>query len=74
MALLTLTGLISALLGDGIWDALSALTLGIPVASGAWYGLRHKVRTKTHHPYRKTRSVGPPSGNDFSGGTGHNPA
>jgi hypothetical protein len=29
-------GLVSALLGDGVWDALSWITLGIPVAVIAW--------------------------------------
>lgn len=37
---LTTVGLISALLGDGVWDALSAVTLGIPVAACAWYGFK----------------------------------
>lgn len=37
---LTTVGLISALLGDGVWDALSAVTLGMPVAACAWYGLK----------------------------------
>ncbi|MCC6071033.1 hypothetical protein ACFSQU_15965 [Massilia sp. GCM10020059] len=37
---LTTVGLISALLGDGVWDALSAVTLGVPVAACAWYGLK----------------------------------
>jgi hypothetical protein len=32
LALLTAVGLVSALLGDGIWDALSWLTLGAPIA------------------------------------------
>jgi hypothetical protein len=41
--LLTTIGLVSALLGDGIWDNLSALTLGVPVAACAWYGLRRKT-------------------------------
>jgi hypothetical protein len=40
LAVLTTIGLISALLGDGIWDALSAVTLGIPCLVGAWYCLR----------------------------------
>jgi hypothetical protein len=38
--LLTTIGLVSALLGDGIWDILSAFALGAPVAAGLWYGLR----------------------------------
>ena len=31
LALISLLGLVSALLGDGVWDALSWLALGIPV-------------------------------------------
>lgn len=42
LAILTTIGLISALLGDGIWDALSAVTLGIPCLAGAWYSLRRR--------------------------------
>ena len=37
---LTIVGLISALVGDGIWDALSAVTLGIVALVGGWYSLR----------------------------------
>jgi len=40
LGLLTSAGLISALLGDGIWDHLSAAALGIPVAVCLWFGLR----------------------------------
>ncbi|MBQ5963881.1 hypothetical protein [Massilia sp. ZL223] len=40
LAVLTVVGLIAALLGDGVWDLVSALTLGAPVAVGAWYSLR----------------------------------
>lgn len=40
LGLLTVIGLISALLGDGIWDALSAVTLGAVVAVGGWASLR----------------------------------
>jgi hypothetical protein len=36
----TCVGLMSALLGDGIWDAVSAITLGAPVAACVWYGFR----------------------------------
>ncbi|MGF6179339.1 hypothetical protein ABIB42_000337 [Massilia sp. UYP32] len=42
LAILTTIGLISALLGDGIWDALSAVTLGIPCLVGAWHCLRRR--------------------------------
>jgi len=40
LGLLTIVGLVSALLGDGIWDAVSAFALGVPVLAGLWYGLR----------------------------------
>jgi hypothetical protein len=40
LGVLTIAGLVSALLGDGLWDDLSALTLGTVVLVGAWYGLR----------------------------------
>lgn len=36
----TAVGLGSALLGDGWWDWLSAVTLSIPVAVAGWMGLR----------------------------------
>lgn len=39
---ITAIGLLSALLGDGVWDTLSAVALGMPVAATAWYGLRRK--------------------------------
>jgi hypothetical protein len=40
LGVLTIIGLVSALLGDGIWDIVSAFALGAPLAVGAWYGLR----------------------------------
>lgn len=43
LGVLTVIGLLSALFGDGIWDALSALTLGAPVVVGLWYSLRRKT-------------------------------
>lgn len=36
----TTIGLVSALVGDGWWDAVSAITLGAPVAIGLYYGWR----------------------------------
>ncbi|MCC2962725.1 hypothetical protein LK540_20035 [Massilia sp. IC2-278] len=42
LGILTLIGLLSALFGDGVWDAVSALALGTPVAVGAWFSLRRK--------------------------------
>jgi hypothetical protein len=32
LGILTTVGLVAALVGDGIWDALSWLTLGVPIA------------------------------------------
>lgn len=40
LGILTAIGLVSALVGDGWWDAVSALALGAPVAVGIWYGWR----------------------------------
>lgn len=40
LGVLTTIGLVSALLGDGIWDIVSAFALGAPVAIGAWHSLR----------------------------------
>lgn len=36
-------GLGAALLGDGWWDWLSAVTLGIPVAVAGWLSLRRRA-------------------------------
>lgn len=36
VAVVSGVGLIFALLGDGIWDALSWLAVGLPVAIAAW--------------------------------------
>lgn len=44
LGVLTTVGLLSALLGDGVWDALSWVTLGIPVVVCAWYGLVRRTR------------------------------
>lgn len=40
LAILTVIGLVAALLGDGVWDLVSAFSLGAPVAAGGWYALR----------------------------------
>ena len=40
LALLTALGLLSALLGDGAWDAASWIALGIPTGACAWFGWR----------------------------------
>jgi len=46
LGILTTVGLIAALLGDGVWDLVSAVTLGIPVLAGIWYGLRRTPRER----------------------------
>jgi len=48
LGLMTGVGLISALLGDGIWDALSWLALAVPVALCIYYWAR-----STKRPSRK---------------------
>ncbi len=42
LGILTTIGLVAALLGDGAWDLVSAVTLGAPVLVGAWFGLRRQ--------------------------------
>ena len=37
LAALSIVGLLSALLADGIWDALSWLCLGAVVATAGWF-------------------------------------
>jgi hypothetical protein len=39
LALLSAGGLLSALIGDGLWDVLSWFGLGIPVAVILWFAL-----------------------------------
>ncbi len=38
IGVLSLIGLVAALVGDGLFDGLSWLGLGIPVALTLWYG------------------------------------
>jgi hypothetical protein len=46
LAILTVIGLISALVGDGVWDHVSAVALGVPVLVCAWYGLRRGAKPR----------------------------
>jgi len=39
LAALTCVGLVSALLGDELWDGLSWLTLSVPIVVVVWYAL-----------------------------------
>lgn len=45
LAAVSAVGLISALLGDGVWDALSWLALGTPIAVSLWFGVSCLCRT-----------------------------
>jgi len=49
IALLSAAGLFAALLGDGLWDALSWLGLGLP----AWLGLRGLLARRGQMPPHK---------------------
>ena len=40
LAILTAIGLVSALFGDDLWDRVSWVALGVPIAAAAWFGLR----------------------------------
>jgi hypothetical protein len=44
LATVTVVGLLSALLGDGVWDALSWVALGIPLGVCLFHGLRARRR------------------------------
>jgi hypothetical protein len=44
IAVVSAIGLASALLGDGMWDGLSWLTLAVPVVLAAMYWRRSKLR------------------------------
>jgi hypothetical protein len=46
LALLTAVGLLSALLGDGAWDAASWVALGIPTGVCVWFGWRGRGASK----------------------------
>ena len=57
LGMLTVVGLLSALLGDGVWDDLSAVTLGIVVLVGAWCGLRKSTVSSDR---RRARRISQP--------------
>lgn len=42
LGLLSAIGLLSALFGDGGWDATAWLGLGVPAVLGCWPLLRHR--------------------------------
>ena len=38
LAVMIAIGLVTALVGDGVWDGVSWVGLGVPVAVSLWYG------------------------------------
>lgn len=50
IAAASLTGLLSALVADGVWDALAWLTLGSAVAVGAWFALTGRRGQNAQEP------------------------
>jgi hypothetical protein len=46
IAVVSCAGLISALVGDDIWDVLSWMTLSVPVAISIWYAFRRRKPAK----------------------------
>ncbi|MGE6660617.1 hypothetical protein ACQKEK_07730 [Pseudomonas sp. NPDC077408] len=45
IAVLSLAGLFAALLGDGWWDGIAWLGLGLPAVLGIWPMLRRRTTT-----------------------------
>lgn len=51
LALASAAGLVSALLGDGLWDGLSWLALGVVVGAALWHSLPWRTgRRQGGHP------------------------
>lgn len=40
LGIVTIVGLLSALLGDGVWDMVSVVALAVPVLTIGWYWSR----------------------------------
>lgn len=43
LGLLSAFGLAAGLLGDGIWDWISALALAVPLGVGGWHALKPRA-------------------------------
>ncbi|RZS78773.1 hypothetical protein [Pigmentiphaga kullae] len=55
LGILTITGLLSALVSDTWGDAWSWVGLGAPVAVMLWFGLRrHPVRARVHGSHHRS--------------------
>ncbi|MHC5351629.1 hypothetical protein [Metapseudomonas furukawaii] len=65
IGLLSAVGLVSALLDDGLYDALSWFCLGIPLAlvGGVWARLLHAGARKPEHAHRGAGASGRPAVN-----------
>ena len=46
LAVLSAFGLVSALMGDGVWDGLSWLTLAMPIATATYHIARERSGRK----------------------------
>ena len=53
LAVLTIFGLTSGILGDGIWDAISWIALGIPIAVVVFHLCRSSARERRHEPEQR---------------------
>lgn len=40
LGLVSLVGLVLGLVGDGIWDVLASVGIGLPVAACVWFGCK----------------------------------
>jgi len=46
IALLSAAGLVGGLVGDGAWDWMTWIGLGLPCAAALWFGLRGRARLR----------------------------
>jgi len=54
IGIISTAGLASALLGDGVWDTVSWITLGLPVAVAAFFILKWQ-QGQVAHPLEESR-------------------
>ena len=43
ISLLSAVGLVGGLVGDGAWDWMTWIGLGVPCVAGVWFGLRGRA-------------------------------